>query len=337
MREPTFLRQNKEKWQEYEASLTRGSVSKDPDRLAHLYVQLIEDLSYARTFYPRSQTVRYLNGLAARTHLQIYQNKRSRKQRLLTFWTEEIPAILASSRRELLASFAVFTFVFLIGLLTAFSDDGFVRAVLGDPYVNMTIQNIEAGDPMGVYKDSPSFVMFLQIAINNIRVALFAFAAGFCLSIGTIYVLFQNGLMLGAFFGLFYLHGDLSEALPVIYIHGTLELSAIVIAGAAGLKLGNGILFPGTLTRRQSIQLQAKQGVKIILGLVPVFIMAAWLESYITRLTEWPLPAKMLVILLSLGFVVGYYLWYPWYWEKIKQPEAPHNDGSQGWFAESTS
>ncbi len=337
MREPTFLRQNKEKWQEYEASLTQGSVSRDPDRLAQLYIQLIEDLSYARTFYPRSQTVRYLNGLAARTHLQIYQNKRSRKQRLLTFWSEELPAILANSRRELLASFAVFSFVFLLGLLTAFSDDGFVRAVLGDQYVNMTIQNIEGGDPMGVYKDSPSFLMFLQIALNNIRVSFFAFAAGIFLSAGTLYLLFQNGLMLGAFFGLFYLHGNLWEALPVIFIHGTLELSAIVIAGAAGLKLGNSLLFPGTLTRRQSIQRQAKEGIKIIMGLVPVFLLAAWLESYLTRLTDWPLPAKLTVIVLSLGFVVGYYLWYPWYWEKIKTPEAPHNDGSRGWFADTPS
>ncbi|MDP5172019.1 MAG: stage II sporulation protein M [Bacteroidia bacterium] len=320
MREPAFLRKNKDKWLEYEQLLTQSASSAtDPDRLAELYVQLTDDLAYARTFYPRSQTVKYLNGLAARTHLQIYQNKRSKKQRLLSFWTEELPEILADSRKELLYAFGIFTFVFIIGILAALNGDTFIRSVLGDRYVNMTIENIKDGDPMGVYKRQPSLPMFLEIAVNNIRVSFFAFAAGMFLSVGTMYVLFNNGLMLGAFFGLFHLHGNLWEALPVIYIHGTLELSAIVIAGAAGIKLGNSILFPGTLTRRQSLQSEAKKGVKIIVGLIPVFLLAAWLEGYVTRLTAWPLAAKLMIILMSLCFIVGYYLVYPYLWKKRQQ------------------
>lgn len=335
MREPAFLRQNKEKWLEFEQLLQRPQGRKvNPDRLAELYIQLTDDLAYARTFFPKGQTVKYLNGLAAQTHLAIYKNKRTRRNRFITFWTEELPLIMRNSRRELLVSFGVFTFVFLIGLLTALQENEFVTAVLGDGYVSTTIDNIERGDPMGVYKDSPPFPMFLEIAVNNIKVSFIAFAAGILLSIGTLYLLFNNGLMLGAFFGLFHLYGDLSEALPVIYIHGTLELSAIVIAGAAGIKLGNSILFPGTLSRIQSLQAQAKEGIKIVIGLVPVFLLAAWLEGYVTRLTEWPLWAKLVVILLSLAFVVGYYLWYPLV-VKAKINRIPETDiGSAGWVNE---
>ncbi len=333
MREPAFLRQNKEKWLEFEQLLQRSQGQEvDPDRLAELYIQLTDDLAYARTFFPKGQTVKYLNGLAAQTHLAIYKNKRTQSNRFITFWTEELPLIMGNSRRELWISFGVFTFVFVIGLLTAIQESDFVRAVLGDGYVNTTIDNIQRGDPMGVYKDSPSFPMFLEIAVNNIKVSFIAFAAGILLSAGTFYLLFNNGLMLGAFFGLFHLYGDLTEALPVIYIHGTLELSAIVIAGAAGIKLGNSILFPGTLSRIQSLQIQAKEGIKIVLGLVPVFILAAWLEGYVTRLTEWPLWAKLIIILLSLAFVIGYYLYYPFVVKAKVRENSDQALSDSGWF-----
>ena len=314
MREPAFLRKNKDKWLEYERALFSGKAERmNPDRLAELYKQLIDDLSYARTFYEKSQIVNYLNALAARTHLAIYKNKKDKRNRLITFWTEELPLIIQASHRYLLASFTFFTFIFIVGFISTIQDDSFVRVVLGDDYVDMTISNIENGDPMGVYKQSPSFPMFVRIALNNIQVSFLAFAWGILLSLGTIYLLFQNGMMLGAFLTFFHLHGLNMEALPVIYIHGTLEISAIVIAGGAGFMLGNSILFPGTFSRKQSLQRAAKNGIKIIIGLVPVFLVAAWLESYITRLTEMNIILKGLIILLSLAFILGYYVFYPIY------------------------
>ena len=312
MREPAFLRQNKDKWLEYERMLFQENHEQlDPDRLAELYIQLTDDLAYARTFYPKSQTVRYLNGLAARTHLAIYKNKKEKKNRILSFWTTELPLIYRQAHKYMFYAFVFFTFSFLIGTLLAVHEDEFLRLVLSDGYVDMTIENIENGDPMCVYKESPSLPMFLRIAYNNIQVSFMAFALGIFLSVGTIWVLFQNGLMLGSFLTLFHKYGMISDALPVIYIHGTLELSAIVIAGGAGFMLGNSILFPGTFSRRQSIQKAANLGVKIIFGLIPIFLLAAFLESYITRLTEMPLALKLVIIILSLVFVVWYYVIYP--------------------------
>jgi uncharacterized membrane protein SpoIIM required for sporulation len=312
MREPAFLRKYKDKWQEYEQMLFGQRRAKiDPDRLAELYIQLTDDLAYARTFYPKSQVVRYLNGLAARTYLTIYKNQPQQRSRLLTFWQYELPLIMRRNHRQVFYAFLMFTFFFLIGVLNAVQDNEFLRMVLGDSYVEMTIRNIEQGDPMGVYKDESSFPMFIRIAFNNIKVAFTAFVYGIFLTVGTIYVLFFNGVMLGSFLTFFHTKNLLWEALPVIYIHGTLELSAIVIAGGAGFMLGNSILFPGTLPRRSSVQRAGKDGIKILVGLIPIFILAAFLEGYVTRLTEAPLVFKLLIIGLSLAFVLWYYLIYP--------------------------
>ena len=314
MREPAFLRRNREKWLEYEQKLFSGDISAmNPDRLAELYIQLTDDLAYARTFYPKSKTVKYLNGLAAKTHLTIYQSKKKEKRKAFYFWTHELPLIMYRALPKMLYAFLIFTTAFCIGFLSSLQDREFVRTILGDEYVNMTIENIENGDPMGVYKDENKAGMFARIAINNVRVSFTAFAAGITLSILTGYVLFSNGVMLGAFLGFFHTKGLNMEALPVIYIHGTLELSAIVIAGGAGFLLGNSILFPGTFTRLQSLQKAAVEGVKIILGLVPVFLLAAWLESYVTRLTETSLVFKMMIIIPSLLYIIGYYVIYPIY------------------------
>lgn len=285
----------------------------DPDRLARLYIQLTDDLAYARTFYPASKVTKYLNGLAARTHLAIYKNKKEKRNRLFNFWTYELPLIYSRTHKQMLYSFLLFSFAFAIGFLSAVKDDSFVRVILGDFYVNMTIENIEKGDPMAVYKQEGEWGMFNGIAFNNIRVAILAFSLGIFLSLGTVYVIFSNGVMVGAFLAFFYTRGLTLEAWPVIYIHGTLELSAIVIAGAAGMLLGNSILFPGTYTRLQSLKAAAKDGVKIMVGLFPVFIMAAFLESYVTRLTYMPLYLKFTIIGLSLAFILWYYVFFPLY------------------------
>ena len=284
----------------------------NPDHLAQLYIHLTDDLAYARTFYPRSQIVKYLNGLAARTHLAIYKNKRTRQNRLLNFVTTELPLVYYGARKYMLYAFLMFTFSFLIGTLSTLNEQDYVaQAVLGEAYVKMTEENIKKGDPTAVYKGDDSFSMFVRITINNITVSFRAFVFGVLFSIGTIWILFQNGIMLGAFLTMFYVKGVFWEALPIIYIHGTLEISAIVIAGAAGLMLGHSILFPKTYTRKHSILQGAKNGLKMIIGLMPVFVMAGFLESYVTRLSDMPFVINLMIILVSLAFIIWYYVLYP--------------------------
>lgn len=308
MREVVFVKNNQDKWTQFEKN-----PPEDADQTAAAFIELTDDLSYARTFYPDSNTERYLNQLAGKYYLNIYKNRKQSYSRLVTFWTKELPLMFKNAHRQLLLAFSIFAAAALMGVFSAAHDEDFVRLILGDSYVNMTLENIKNGDPMAVYKSANADWMFISIMYNNIKVAFFAFAAGIFLSLGTVTVLFYNGVMLGAFQYFFFQYGVLKESLLTVWIHGTLEISAIVIAGCAGLILGNSILFPGTYSRMESFGRGVRRGMKIVAGLVPVFIIAAFLESFVTRHTEMPVWLSLLIIGGSAAFIIFYFIIYPIY------------------------
>lgn len=306
MREALFVKQNSKKWETYEKLQTQ-----DPDELASQFISLTDDLAYAKTFYPKSKTTAYLNGLASKYHQSIYRNKKEKSNRFALFWKQELPLLFKKHEKLLLYSLLFFTAFSCIGALSAKYDDTFVRLILGDGYVNMTNENIAKGDPFGVYKQEGPFLMFLTIAMNNIFVAFYVFVSGILLSLGTLYGLLRNGIMLGAFQYYFFSQNLGLKSVLVIWIHGTLEISAIVIAGSAGLVLGNSILFPKTLRRIESLKQGAKEGTKIAIGLVPVFICAAFLEGFITRHTEMPQWLSVFILTASFSFIIWYVIIYP--------------------------
>lgn len=310
MREAAFVKQNKDKWLTFENVLS-NNIAIQPDALSNLYIEVTDHLSYAKTFYPNSNTVLYLNGLASKAHQKIYKTKKESKNRLITFFTKECPLLFKQHHRELLIAFLVFSLFVIVGAFSAANEGDFVRAFLGDGYVNMTLENIEKGDPMAVYKEQGEFNMFLGITLNNIKVALFAFAYGILLGIGSLYIMMQNGIMLGSFQYFFFEQGLLWESARTIWIHGTIEISVIIVAGCSGLVVGNGILFPGTYTRLKSFQRGIKNGLKILMSTIPFFIIAGFLEGFVTRHTEMPDWLAILIICASLGLIIFYYVIYP--------------------------
>ncbi|MEX2477847.1 MAG: stage II sporulation protein M [Gracilimonas sp.] len=310
MREVAFLRKNADKWKEFE-QLLKDKKNNDPDKLADLYIELSADLAYAQANYPGSKTEEYLNQLSVAVHDEIYRSRKEETGRIITFWTQEIPRLFADKQKELLYSFIVFSLAIGIGVLSSMNDPSFVRFIMGDAYVNMTISNIDEGDPLAVYKKAEEMDMFFAITVNNVRVSFYAFVSGLLTSIGVGVVLLNNGVMVGAFLHFFAQYDLIGEALRVIFIHGTLELSAIVIAGAAGFVVGNGFLFPGTYSRKDSFIKAGREGLKMIVGLVPVFIAAGFLESFVTRYTGMPLWLSLLIILGSLAFILYYFVILP--------------------------
>lgn len=306
MREGLFLKKNVEKWKQYQYN-----QNADPDETAKRFTELVDDLAYAKTFYPQSKVTQYLNGLASKIYLAIYRNKREQGSRILRFWKTDLPLVAYKHRRELFWSFLIFTVMAIMAAFSAAHDDSFVRGVLGDGYVDMTEENISSGDPFGVYKDSGRMSMFVSIAINNIRVAFLVFVGGLFLNLGSVWLLFTNGVMVGAFQYMFFAKGLGWDSVLVIWIHGTLEISAIIISGAAGFILGNSILFPGTRKRLESLKQGAKNGVILIMGLVPVFIAAAFLEGFITRLTHMPKWLSIFILAVSFIFIIWYFVIYP--------------------------
>lgn len=310
MRETSFIEQNKEKWKEFEQILDRPY--KDPDKLNELFVQITDDLSYSRTFYPNRSVRVYLNGLAQKIFFSIYKNRKSRSKRLISFWTDELPQLVYIARKEFRLSLLIFLLACGIGVLSGAMDPEFAEVILGEDYVQMTIENIESNDPMAVYKQKGEFGMTLGITGNNLFVAFLTFVMGVFFGIGTLAILLRNGIMLGSFQYFFVDQGLFQESFLTIWIHGTLEISAIIIAGAAGLTMGKGLLFPGTYTRLQAFQRSARRGIKIMVGIAPLIIMAGFFEGYLTRHTDTPDIIRGLFILTCLAFVLVYFVWYPW-------------------------
>ncbi len=306
MRESLFVKQNSAKWKAYEEM-----QSSNPDELAERFIDITNDLAYAKTFYPKSKTTAYLNGIAAMLHQSIYKNKKVESNIFINFWKLELPGLFYTYRMPLLYAFLFFLISSLIGALSARYDDTFVRLILGDSYVNMTNENIAKGDPFGVYKQQGEVMMFLMIAGNNIYVSLVMFVSGVFLSIGPVFFILKNGVMLGSFEYYFFSKGLGLESVLVIWIHGTLEISAIIIAGGAGLVLGHGLLFPKTFTRFQAFQRSAKDATKIALGILPIIVLAAIFESFITRHTEMPVWLSVSILAGSAFFMIWYVIIYP--------------------------
>lgn len=316
MREAMFIKKNAEKWNKYQHSPTDN-----PDETAERFVNLIDDLSYAKTFYPKSKVTRWVNGIAAGIYQSIYQNKKEKYSRIFQFWKFELPLLFKRYHRIFLFTTVVFVLFVAIGVFSSIKDPAFVRGVLGDRYVDMTEANIDKGDPFGVYKDGNPFSMFVLIGFNNISVAFKAFIGGFTLGLFTIMIMWGNGIMLGAFQYMFFAKGLGIKSVMVIWIHGTLEISAIVVAASAGFILASGILFPGTYSRMVSFKRTAKDAAKVLISLVPVFIVAAFFESYVTHLMSQtydkannrglPVWASITILSVSSIFIIWYFVILP--------------------------
>ena len=309
MRETTFIEQNQQKWQQFE-QLLEGQVN-DPEKLNELFVQVTDDLSFARTFYPNRSVRVYLNGLAQKIFSNIYKNKKSRRSNFVEFWTEDLPRLIYDARFDLRIALFIFSLSIAIGMLSCWAEPDFLRTILGDDYVSMTEANIKSGDPMAVYKEAGAFNMFLGITLNNILVAFRTFILGIIYGIGTIGLLIYNGVMLGAFQFFFIEKGLFQESFLTVWLHGAFEISSIVIAGAAGLTMGRGLVFPGTLSRERSFQLAARRGMSLMIGVVPLFIFAGFTESYLTRHTDAPDWLRGLFIFICFAIVVFYFAIYP--------------------------
>lgn len=321
MREARFIKKNVDKWNQYQHEET-----KDPDEMADRFVTLLDDLSYAKTFYPQSKVTRWINGIAAGIYQSIYQNKKNKYSRIILFWKYELPLLFRRYHKTFLFTFILFLLFVTVGVVSSTTDPNYAANYFNHKvqpgYYDETISRIQKGDPFGVYKDDNPFSMFVHIAYNNISVAFRSVVFGVLFGIGTIFLMWSNGLMLGCFQYIFFSQGLGWQSVLVIWIHGTIEISSIVIASCAGLILGFGWLFPGTYTRRQSFLRSVKDAMKICVSLIPFFIVAAFFESYVTHLMSntfqrdshdigLPVPVSVIILSGSFFLILWYFILYP--------------------------
>lgn len=311
MREVAFIKQNKARWIDFEQALTENYV-KSPDEMSRLYIQLVNDLAYAQTYYPKSNTTKYLNFLSAQVFQQIYQIRRQDTSRIAYFFKTEVPLLMIQYRRFLIFAFALF-FLFLgIGVLSAHYDEDYARLIMGDGYINMTLENIEKGNPIAVYGQGAEWAGFVSITMNNLQVGMMFFVNGIFLGIGTLYYFFRNVIMLGAFQYFFQQHGVLLESVRGVWIHGCMEIFAMIIEAMAGFILGASILFPDTYSRMHSFKMGFRNSFKIFLSTMPFTFFAGVLEGFVTRYAlVMPLALNLCIIFGTLGLITFYYLIYP--------------------------
>jgi len=313
MREVYFIKQNKEKWLGIE-EVIQGKLKKNPDELSSLYINLINDLSFAQTYYPKSNTVVYLNHLSSQIYQKIYKTKRVEKNRLFHFFLTEVPLLVHLYRRYFGYAFAFFLLFTSIGVISAVYDKEFVTVILGEEYVNMTIENIKEKNAVGVYQSGSTWGSTVGIVFNNIQVGAKLYLFGLFAGIGTLFVYLSNCVMLGSFQYFFYDQGALADSAKGIWLHGTFEIFSMIIEAMCGLILGASILFPKTLSRFNSLKKGFKDSFKIFLSTVPFTICAGIIEGYVTRhALNMPLAINLIIILGSLFLIGGYYIIYPKY------------------------
>ena len=306
MREALFIKKNRDRWLK-----NQHMPADDPDEMARDFTQLVDDLAYAKTFYPTSKVTHYINSQASRIYLNIYRNRKEESNRLIDFWKFDLPLTIYKHHRAVLFSFVLFLIFFSIGFFVSMQDEGVARGFFGDGYVDQTLDNIEKGNPFGIYESGNPILSWLHLMIHNIRVSILMFASGIFAGIPSLYLLAQNAAMVGIFDQFFAAKGLGIQFFLVVFVHGTLELTAIIISGAAGLILGKSFLFPGTIKRIDALKQGAKDGVKIMIGLMPVFGLAAFFEGFITRLYNDISVLTSLITSLSVFFVCWYFIIYP--------------------------
>ncbi|HET7658328.1 MAG TPA: stage II sporulation protein M [Bacillales bacterium] len=305
----TFIKQNRMDWRTLEEemkSLTKKRSSLSPqqiDRFQHLYERTARQLSYSQTYFPDEEVTSYLNELTAKAHNLFYKEETTSFQQLRRFFSETFILLLLEQRRFIGMAFLFF----LIGGVGAF------LSVMNDPVHLYSIlpQQIAEGinpDKIGPNQgtfDSPT--ISASIMTNNIKVAILAFAGGLTFGVLTVYLLIQNGMILGALAAIFLQHHRFYEFWAYIVPHGIIELSAIFIAGGAGLLMGYKILVPGVYPRSYQLKRQALRSVQLMLGTVPLFIIAGTIEGFITP-SPIPLDVKYGVALLTAMALAAYVL-----------------------------
>lgn len=305
-----FIALRRAAWEQLTALLNRarnglqGLSADELQTLGRLYRQATADLAVARRDFPKHPVSDYLNTLVARGHSEVYRGKSARMSQFVTFVTSTFPHSFRATWGYTLAAFLMFFLPALVSFILAYRDPD--SATLLMPGIEDVITDIrnEREWWKQINEDgraaSSSFIM-----TNNIRVAFLAFAGGVLLGLFTLYVLAQNGLLLGSVAGAAQ-HFDFADNLwGFVAAHGVIELSVIFIAGGAGLQLGWAILRPGLYTRRAALTLAARRAAQLLIGCVPLLVIAGIIEGFISP-SDLPVAVKYVVAIASGVLLYAY-------------------------------
>lgn len=306
----TFIKKHRDQWRQLEQSIqqvSKGGRAKSPEQLNQFlssYQKVSHHLSYCQTYYPKEEITTYLNELVGKAHAILYRDQVTSRQQIKAFFGQTFIRLLLEQWKFVVLAFILFTIGGLGGFLAIHNNPLNLYSVLPNEIAN----NI---DPSQLGKNTEhinSPIMSTQIMTNNMQVALLAFASGITFGIGTIYLLIYNGIIIGALAAVFWQHDKFYDFWAFIVPHGIIELTAIFIAGGAGLLMGYRLLVPGPFSRIYQLKKQSLRSVQLLLGTLPLFVIAGIIEGYITPAPislEWKYGVA-LITLLSLIFYIGW-------------------------------
>ncbi len=308
-----FINRKKATWERLSAIVERsrrGGLAALEDEeiteLGRLYRSATSDLAVARRDFPGHRVVDYLNGLVARAHAEVYQRRADRSSGLVRYFAVDLPRTFRETWPYTLASLLMFLIPALIGFFITLNDPAAGSLLV--PGIDSVISDIRAGrEWWKAINDEGRSASAALIATNNIRVAILAFAGGVLLGALTLFVLAQNGLLLGVVAGAAQAYGFSGNLWGFVAAHGVVELSVIIIAGGAGLQLGWAIARPGLITRRAALALAARRAVRLLLGCALLLIVAGVIEGFISP-SDLPLTVKFAVALVSGVALYAYLL-----------------------------
>ena len=264
------------------------------DELVRLYQRTSSHLSYVRTYYRDPALIAQLTGLVATANAVVYGTRPRSLRAVGKFFADTFPAAVWINRRFVAASAALLLLpAIAVGVWLANSDkavETVAPPALRQAYLNQDFESY--------YSSRPATEFATQVTTNNIQVGFLAFAGGVFLCLPTAFLLIQNGANLGVPAGLFATSGQSGKFYGLILPHGLLELTAVIIAGAAGLRLGWSLIDPGDRPRRVALSEEGRRAVVLVLGLVATFTVAGSIEGFVTGS---PLPT---VFRVGLGVAV---------------------------------
>ena len=278
-------------WTRLEAILARAekkSVRKLSDEdlaaLPILYRGALSSLSVARETSLDLELITYLEALCARAYFFVYGVRTSPLRRINLFFRNDWPAAVRSLWRETIVSLFIFAAGVLAGLLLVANDPSWFSAFIGDEmsdgrnfsastaHLRSTLYDGDKDDALGIFATS--------LFTNNSQVAIGCFALGFAFGVPTSLLLVMNGAGMGAFLALFSSRGLGTELGGWLAIHGTTEISAIILAGAAGLKIGWSVVFPGDKSRMAAATDAGRTAAIVMMGVVIMLFAAGLLEGF---------------------------------------------------------
>jgi uncharacterized membrane protein SpoIIM required for sporulation len=308
-----FITLKKTNWERLTVILDRSRIgglavlsADELNELGRLYRSVTSDLAVARRDFPSHRVVDYLNGLVARAHAAVYQGRAARGRGILEFFAATFPRTFRATWAYTLAAFLMFLLPAVASFTIAYRDPSAGAALF--PGIEERIDDIRAKREWWKEINSDGRAASSSLIMtNNIRVAILAFAGGVLLGVFSLIILAQNGLMLGIVAGASQSLGFAANLWGFVAAHGVIELSVIFISGGAGLQLGWSVVRPGLLTRRAALVLAARRAAQLLLGCIPLLVIAGMIEGFISP-SDLPLVVKLAVSFTSGVLLYGYLL-----------------------------